>query len=695
MIPNNEVRDVVSSGADDSSSFDISPDDVGHIMTILRDTLYSDKIMAVLREYSTNAWDANRMAGRGHVPIRVTLPTLADPTLYIRDNGEGLSHADIGRVYTRYGASTKRNSNDAAGMLGIGSKSGFAYSDSFTITTWHRGFKRIYIAVLNDTRGRCDLFHTEQCDEAETGLQISIAVAPKDIVLFEQKAKQLYQHFVPRPQINCQLDPEFVGRQVGDLGLIDEEPGSYYNSKWVATMGPVGYPIDLDQLRNVPNVSLAPVASRIKAVLRFDIGELQVAASREGLKYSDATKVTLINRINTIIDEYVRTLTTGLAGLSNWEKRLRTRVIVSKGLPLPAALKSIENSYVALSPRPSFSLTTANYKGKQTSTKSINVDQRVCFLIRDDARNIKGYNLKQTDVVVNVQNPNSWTQKEPSPSAIVTVKRELNEMIKAAEIDGISVELLSNRQWAKPTPLNGPAKPRDNARAQARRFRFDGTVGAGDRERAKQWIPIVGVPKDTDVYVVLDNYRSDGSSSFPETWDTDNRIMKKLGLSMPEVFGYKTTKAHPVNKDKLPGIHYDKWRTTKLVEMLSSVKEVSDALQAEAYPNWSLGRQPIVTMLGDDHIISRFITADDRGDRGRIGWSGLPEHVRWAARHIKTHADPKTLTAMVQINEIETTYPLLKVVGIPTISRGYEAWCDYVRLVDESNRRKQQEQQAA
>lgn len=29
-------------------------------MTILRDTLYSDKVLAVIREYSANAWDAAR-----------------------------------------------------------------------------------------------------------------------------------------------------------------------------------------------------------------------------------------------------------------------------------------------------------------------------------------------------------------------------------------------------------------------------------------------------------------------------------------------------------------------------------------------------------------------------------------------------------------------------------------------------------
>jgi len=64
-------------------------------MTILRDTLYSDKILAVLREYSANAWDAQREIGRGSEPIEVTLPTLQDPTLRIKDKGPGLSKESI------------------------------------------------------------------------------------------------------------------------------------------------------------------------------------------------------------------------------------------------------------------------------------------------------------------------------------------------------------------------------------------------------------------------------------------------------------------------------------------------------------------------------------------------------------------------------------------------------------------------
>ena len=48
-----------------SAEFGISKGDEAHLMQILRDTLYSDKVLAVLREYSSNAWDAHAASAFG------------------------------------------------------------------------------------------------------------------------------------------------------------------------------------------------------------------------------------------------------------------------------------------------------------------------------------------------------------------------------------------------------------------------------------------------------------------------------------------------------------------------------------------------------------------------------------------------------------------------------------------------------
>jgi len=57
---------------------------------ILSSSLYSDRLAAVLREVSCNAYDAQIQAGRPHDAIHVELPTYINETLTISDNGIGL-----------------------------------------------------------------------------------------------------------------------------------------------------------------------------------------------------------------------------------------------------------------------------------------------------------------------------------------------------------------------------------------------------------------------------------------------------------------------------------------------------------------------------------------------------------------------------------------------------------------------------
>ena len=75
-------REVSATGVIAQSGFSLSdnPADQAHIVMILRDRLYTNKILAVLREYSANAWDAHIDGGCPDKPIKVVLPTSRLPT---------------------------------------------------------------------------------------------------------------------------------------------------------------------------------------------------------------------------------------------------------------------------------------------------------------------------------------------------------------------------------------------------------------------------------------------------------------------------------------------------------------------------------------------------------------------------------------------------------------------------------------
>ena len=71
-----------------------------------RDGFYSNKELAPVREYSTNARDAHIQSGQAERPIEVTLPSQLSPELRIRDFGNGLTFEAIADVYFRYWKST-------------------------------------------------------------------------------------------------------------------------------------------------------------------------------------------------------------------------------------------------------------------------------------------------------------------------------------------------------------------------------------------------------------------------------------------------------------------------------------------------------------------------------------------------------------------------------------------------------------
>ena len=100
MKMSSAVISVESSGVQSEAFFNIKDSNVAHIFGILRNKLYSDKPLAIIREYCTNAFDAHIEAGIPERPIEVSFPTAFKNTLTIRDFGKGLSEYDeIGRAH--------------------------------------------------------------------------------------------------------------------------------------------------------------------------------------------------------------------------------------------------------------------------------------------------------------------------------------------------------------------------------------------------------------------------------------------------------------------------------------------------------------------------------------------------------------------------------------------------------------------
>ena len=155
--------------------------------------LYNDPMNAAIREYVSNAYDANVEAGATK-PVELTLPcTENDGLLMVKDYGRGLDYMGIVSVFANFGTSTKRDSDNLIGGFGIGSKSGLAVSNAINVSS-----------VCNDTLNEFMLERTpdgivtrftreNEPTEKDSGTTVTVNCSPS----YYSGIKYIVTNFIP------------------------------------------------------------------------------------------------------------------------------------------------------------------------------------------------------------------------------------------------------------------------------------------------------------------------------------------------------------------------------------------------------------------------------------------------------------------------------------------------------------------
>lgn len=286
--------------------FGISEKNMSHLLGILRSKLYSNKALAVVREYCCNAWDSHLMNGDQR-PIEVTLPAALDPVFKVRDHGPGMSPETVEQTYIMYGDSTSRENENAIGGMGIGSKAGFAYGDSFIVTSWNGGRKRTYSCVIDESRrGEIACIDDSECSESDHGVEICVPVLPQDFAKFQTASDYVLQYFHPRPIVNGQpLEDNRSNILFEDRDkkwfVKDRSVSDSYNPTII--LGNIEYEIDsglaeyVREWRREHGIQTSRAAG---LALIAGPGDVDIAASRESLEYTERTISWIKDRLSKI-----------------------------------------------------------------------------------------------------------------------------------------------------------------------------------------------------------------------------------------------------------------------------------------------------------------------------------------------------------------------------------------------------------
>ena len=326
MITATAPRTVDTIGTAVEASYTIQ--DSAKIFSILRSNIYSDKMLAVIREYSTNGWDGHILAGTPDRPLKITLPTSLSPVFKVRDFGVGMSEETVLNVYTSYGSSSKDNSNDFNGTFGLGSKSAFAYGNSFDIISFFNGTKTMYTAYLDESNiGKIRKVYSETTTE-HNGIEIVVSVKVADINKFVETALNFYKYFNPTPVfINATDTFEDAIERVKSVPVFAEGNGwkllDGQSAQHMVIMGNVSYPLNTSVLQGQALKVLSGYRWGVRRQYIFEapIGSVSITASRESLEYDKRT----LAWIDAKIDEYISECASGVqkqidkAGNTVWD----------------------------------------------------------------------------------------------------------------------------------------------------------------------------------------------------------------------------------------------------------------------------------------------------------------------------------------------------------------------------------------
>lgn len=251
---------------------------------ILTDKLYNNKEGALIRELAANARDAHVEAGKADVPFDIKLPTRLNNTFYIRDYGTGIDPAVFYETYTNLGYSTKDQENVSIGAYGLGSKTPFALTDTYTINNYYKGVEYVYTAFKDSGMPTVTLIG-EQPSQEPDGLKITFSIDTRRDDLLKE-CKQQLRFFDVKPNILGLDDFEWYNDVSMENGWGIDDRVFYGSNQLTVVMGGVPYPVPDAALSRITQQISLPVGGYTRKTLFIEmpLGTVDVPPSRETIE---------------------------------------------------------------------------------------------------------------------------------------------------------------------------------------------------------------------------------------------------------------------------------------------------------------------------------------------------------------------------------------------------------------------------
>lgn len=341
ILKDSNIESIVI-GSKNSKQFSVSDNKI--IFDVLRNKLYTDPVGSICREIASNSRDANRESGRKNEPIEIKilesvdqLGLVGDLAISFKDHGPGIDPDRMNDVFLIYGESTKTKTNTQTGGFGLGAKTPFAYSDTFSISTVceKNGVrtKYFYVAAIDkEEKGTMHLFRVVETKD-ETGTEITVPIRREDRSNFESKCVfyTKYWDVVPR-FVNFSRYTDTLAPDKRKILKFDGFEIRLYSNISGHHSGGVKILVD-----GIPYDSIVSAPPTDMITLPFPNGLFDLGAGREYIQKKKENEAIIIERFKkltsfaeTWLTDYIKKLPTYSKAIIAW-KMMRDRSRTSTG----------------------------------------------------------------------------------------------------------------------------------------------------------------------------------------------------------------------------------------------------------------------------------------------------------------------------------------------------------------------------
>lgn len=298
-LENTSETVVLQDGAScDQINMSLDMESANILMNILSKNLYSDPIGSTVRETTSNGLDSHRKAGVTEaIIVSLKVNQQSNYEFSVEDFGVGLDHNDVEKIISKYGKSTKRQSNEELGMFGLGFKSPLAYSSSFYFVCRKNGIERKYMLAEGEDVNTIDLLYETSTDK-RNGVKVIVPVKFQDRYIFKEKINNQLAYFE-----NVYFDVNVQNNVITNNFQIYRSENFQFSEINTDTylhlcLDNVYYPLDFQKL----GIS----AINIPVGLRFNLSDgIFPTPNRETIIYTSKTKQLILDKLILVADYFV------------------------------------------------------------------------------------------------------------------------------------------------------------------------------------------------------------------------------------------------------------------------------------------------------------------------------------------------------------------------------------------------------